>query len=176
MKNKVSTIKKIDENTFAITDYEVFQPNIKFHIKIKIKIVLLFVIIALACIFVAIYNNNSIPFTNDIQNTKVINESGFVFPNSSTSYLSADDIQVLEDKSYNSGYIYQELLRLAINEIYARHGYQFIKGEQYDVFYRQFDWYNNIKKSSVSWSQFNEIEKSNLTLLINIEHNNGFRQ
>ena len=61
----------------------------------------------------------------------------------------------------------KQTLRLAINEIYARHGYQFT-AEEYTNHFNQFDWYKNMPKEAdmnkVS-AGFSEIEKKNVEKL-----------
>ena len=92
--------------------------------------------------------------------TKDVSSSeGFIFPNSDKELISEDMMNsYLKDKA---------TLRLAINEIYARHGYQF-SNEEYQKYYGQYDWYNKLPKESdmdkVSAS-FSEIEKKNVDAL-----------
>ena len=61
---------------------------------------------------------------------------GQIFPHSAEELLTEDQIKALSDKD----------LRLAINEIYARHGYAFTTKEMQD-YYGKLDWYENLNKT-----------------------------
>ena len=76
----------------------------------------------------------------------------FVFPYSSSSYLSASDVSGLSHDD----------IQHAINEIYARNGYIF-KNASIRSYYEQFSWY--YEDPDFSTSDFNSYEKSNLALL-----------
>ena len=79
-------------------------------------------------------------------------ENGIIFANSSEAIIAAEKIKALTD----------EQLRLAINEIYARHGYIF-NDEALLNHYKQFDWYKpEIASDAFSISLFNETEKANV--------------
>ncbi|WP_461812253.1 YARHG domain-containing protein [Faecalimonas sp.] len=77
------------------------------------------------------------------------------------------DKNLLTDEQINEKVKDQETIKLAINEIYARHGYQFTTEEENNHF-NQFDWYKNMTKQAdmnkVS-AEFSETEKSNLEKL-----------
>lgn len=77
------------------------------------------------------------------------------------------DKKLLTDEQINEKVKDQKTIKLAIDEIYARHGYQFTSEEELNHF-NQFDWYKNITKQAdmnkVS-AEFSEIEKSNLEKL-----------
>ena len=78
-----------------------------------------------------------------------------IFPDSSREVLYEDVIEDLSD----------EELRLAINELYARHGYIF-KDETLREYFKQFDWYEEkINSDDFSIDVFNEIERENIDLL-----------
>lgn len=97
-----------------------------------------------------------------------VNEKRIVFPESSSSLLSEKDIATLK-VSKN----FQKNLRSAINELYARHNLNF-ETDSIRKYYEQFDWYIPAK-DEVPWEDFNEIEQENLTLLISIEEDYGYR-
>ncbi|EGG80887.1 hypothetical protein HMPREF9477_01923 [Lachnospiraceae bacterium 2_1_46FAA] len=86
-------------------------------------------------------------------------QSELVFPDS--------DKTLLTDEMINEKVNDKQTLRLAINEIYARHGYQFTS-EEYINHFNQFDWYKNMTKepdmNKVS-AGFSEIEKKNVEKL-----------
>ena len=77
------------------------------------------------------------------------------------------DKALLTDEQINEKVKDKQTLRLAINEIYARHGYQFT-AEEYTNHFNQFDWYKNMPKEAdmnkVS-AGFSEIEKKNVEKL-----------
>lgn len=85
--------------------------------------------------------------------------AGFVFPDSDTVIITKAEMKTtLTTRS---------LCRRAVNEIYARHGYQFSKQENTDYF-NQYDWYRNMPKEtdmSVVASEFSSVEKKNVEAL-----------
>lgn len=101
---------------------------------------------------------------------------GFLFPYSSTTRLSTSEIRDLRNVAAANNESYRNLLRYAMNEIYARHGYQFDSGRRFDTFYSQFEWYRSLpKQTTVSWAEFNETERYNLGLILAEEEKNGYR-
>lgn len=198
--NKFSSIKKIDENTFQINEYDICC--YKFGIKLKYSSIILGVII---CIVVANiwnsykHNNGEIEFVHNIINEPVKNstavernlsfpeegtvtkstgnehnspftEDGFILPNSSNCYLSEEDLNFLDNIAEKTGYSYSLLCRFAINEIYARNGY-FFKTQEFNEFYSTYQWYKDLYKvEEVPWGELNEYERYNLTLLLSEEN------
>lgn len=65
---------------------------------------------------------------------------------------------------------FRKILRSAINEIYARHGYIFGKNTENEKYYQKFQWYKDTQKHSVCWDEFNDTEKKNLRLLQHHDH------
>ena len=105
---------------------------------------------------------------NDSQNfseeSNSFYETGIVFPESSSRYLSYEEIETLED-----GYIYpvDRMLEYAINEIYAREGYDF-QMPKWKEYYSKFSWYHNLGYSDEETvSRFNKYEKENVDKLSN---------
>ena len=89
--------------------------------------------------------------------------SGFVFPDSDKVLLTDDEISdTVKDA---------DTCRRAINEIYARHGYEFTMQENVD-FFNKYDWYKDMDKESdmekVS-SEFSKTEKANVDKLLEYE-------
>lgn len=79
---------------------------------------------------------------------------GYVFFGSDTEYLLEEELQ----------YIPTEILRIAKNEIYARHGYRFTSDMK--TFFEKKSWYTgNVSASDWSDSKFNTYEKKNVNLL-----------
>ena len=182
--NKYSTIKKIDDDTFQISEYD--TRTYQFGIKFKYSSLLWIALIIVVCIVIAIIcglhkqdadnTEDTINISNESQeNVKTIErnspffDDGFVLPNSSNIYLTTDDLNDLKSKAEKSDYTYSELLRYAVNEIYARHGYLF-KTKELEEFYSQYQWYIELQKIiEVPWGKMNEYEQSNLILLLNEE-------
>lgn len=99
-------------------------------------------------------------------------DDGFVFAKSSSEVLSEEMVLALrEDETVG----FQRLLRMSINEIYARHGQMFNAEEVNDIYYQKYSWYKETNKHVVEWEEFNDIEKTNLRLLISIEEEYGYR-
>ncbi len=185
--NEYSTIRKVDDSTVEITTYVHY--GTKKLITIKFSAIIAFVAMV-ACILIAHFaltNANNGTGSQDLPCNQPVGEEdcsravlpfsndGFVFPQSSSQYISQDDLDNLRLIADASDYSYQELLRFAVNEIYARHGYQFIPSGRFDVFYSQYPWYTESAKVDVTWDMFNACEQHNLNLILNEEQLNGFR-
>lgn len=80
--------------------------------------------------------------------------SAFIIPESSKRLITSDDVL-----GYDAS-----LLQLAVNEIYARHGYVFQK-DYLNSYFRQKSWYQ--ASDNFSESDFSDIEKANITFLKN---------
>ena len=87
--------------------------------------------------------------------------SDFIFPQSSTKYLSQSQVSSLSD--------YQ--LGIARNEIYARHGYIF-KLDRFKSYFESQSWYVP-RYSDVSSISLNEIETYNVALIKAEEDSRG---
>ena len=91
-------------------------------------------------------------------NTNTNNNSGFIFPNSDSSYLSNAQVSALSDDD----------LQLAINEIYARRG-RIFKDASLNAYFNSQSWYEG-KYTAEEFEKnvkFNTYEQKNLQLLIN---------
>lgn len=84
----------------------------------------------------------------------------YILPNSDTEYLTRVDLE-----EYDAEY-----LRLARNEIYARHGYSF-KDEVLQKYFEEQSWYT-ARKSEVPDSELNTYEIANRDLILSIENEN----
>ena len=82
----------------------------------------------------------------------------YILPNSDTEYLTRLDLE-----EYDAEY-----LRLARNEIYARHGYRF-KDEVLQKYFGEQSWYT-AEKSEVPDSELNAYEIANRDLIVTIEN------
>lgn len=107
---------------------------------------------------------------NEVQSP--IDDEGFVFAKSSSEVLSEEMVLALCDDGTVG---FQRLLRMSINEIYARHGQMFNAGEVNDIHYRKYSWDRETNKHVVEWDEFNDIEKTNLRFLISIEEEYEYR-
>ncbi len=102
----------------------------------------------------------------DISDEEDINDSDFVLPNSSSEYLSMDDLDGLMKNE----------CRIARNEVYARHG-RIFKDEGLRDYFNQFDWY----EPTIDPDDFNDdsilsdVEKKNLDLITDYEQIQGYR-
>lgn len=108
--------------------------------------------------------------TNASQDTQSAADAyaGFVFPDSNTVLLTSSRISSTVKDA--------QTCRRAINEIYARHGYQFSLQDNID-FFNQYSWYQSMTKESdmdkVS-AQFNATETKNVDLLQQYENQNNW--
>lgn len=124
----------------------------------------------------SINSSNEYTFTMqksmDSYNKTHINTDGFVFGYSSTKAINREEVMALQNVK---GTTFQRLLRMSINEIYAKKGQIFQARDINDNYYQQFEWYHRTHKHIVEWDEFNEWEKQNLELLISIEKEYGYR-
>lgn len=92
----------------------------------------------------------------DGETSEPTSSDGFIFPNSDTDFIDAQELEVLSDSD----------LKYTINEIYARHGYIFRSAELAE-YYGQFPWYEaTIPSEEFSIDCFNQIEMQNWNLLV----------
>ncbi len=84
---------------------------------------------------------------------------GYVFMDSDTEYLAEDEVK----------YVPTEILKIARNEIYARHGYQFTSDMK--TFFENKEWYSGtVSPSNWSDSKLNTYEKANVQLIKKYEN------
>lgn len=93
-------------------------------------------------------------------------ESGQVFPDSSEEALTEEEIHSLRDIASTS-WQYRILIRLAINEIYARKGLHFSESGPFWSFYSGFDWYE--AADGIGDGDLTSLERDNVSLLTRIE-------
>lgn len=83
-------------------------------------------------------------------------DTEFILPESNVRYLTYEDIHGLDEAS----------LRIAKNEIYARHGRLF-QSEDLNQYFHSKSWYQGtVAPNDFSESVFNEFEKTNVDLLV----------
>ena len=93
----------------------------------------------------------------------------YIFPQSGYWYLSEQDIQAVCDYSEAQGKDTAMILRRAINEIYARIGYDFTGTEYYEEYLSLKNWYCPIPGKTVGEEELNPFEKANIDLLVSFE-------
>jgi hypothetical protein len=94
-------------------------------------------------------------------------DQGQVFPESSEKKLTWEDLEKLSHDPVEEK---DKLFRLAVNEIYARHGYIFSKVKWFSDFYKQFDWYKpSVSDASAVDTKLTAAERENLKLLTDME-------
>ena len=135
-------------------------------VTIKFKYVIVVIICAVAIMGGTSYYSSVYPEQNvaEVQDTVTQNEmqspvddEGFVFAKSSSEVLSEEMVLALSNDETVG---FQRLLRMSINEIYARHGQMFNAGEVNDIHYQKYNWYRETNKHVVEWDEFNDIEKA----------------
>lgn len=83
------------------------------------------------------------------------NSSEYILPDSSDRYLSADDVKGLT----------KDQIKLAINEIYAKHG-RIFTDSYYNNYFSSKSWYEgSVSADDFDESVLNEYEKANIDLL-----------
>ena len=93
-------------------------------------------------------------------------ENGMIFFDSSSVIISDKKIQELQAK-YDVK-VYAVLIRMGVNEIYARYGYVFTESP-WNTYYDQQNWYTPNPQRNIDFSSFNETEVANLNKLLQAE-------
>lgn len=91
--------------------------------------------------------------------------SEYVLPDSDMRYLEWEEVEAL------ANYGGKDLIRLAVNEMYARHGFVFKKPKNQEYFERK-SWYYpqpGLTDNYVKEHLFNDYEKANLEMLLKVE-------
>ena len=103
----------------------------------------------------------------------LFNEEGIVFSDSNTRYLTRDEIR---EKAINTIHDEKTTLQFMINEIYARHGMQFTATININH-YERYQWYRQLDKKSMESAsyEFNDIETSNVHLIVSLMEEKGYR-
>lgn len=91
---------------------------------------------------------------------------GMVFPNSSLNIISSSELDHLRaDYSEN---VYAILLRMSVNEIYARNGYIF-SDPIWKSYYNAQNWYTPVSEYNINFDSMNDNELTNLQMLLSLE-------
>ena len=89
-----------------------------------------------------------------------------VFPNSSLNIISSSELDHLRaDYSEN---VYAILLRMSVNEIYARNGYIF-SDPIWKSYYNAQNWYTPVSEYNINFDSMNDNELTNLQMLLSLE-------
>ena len=91
----------------------------------------------------------------------------YILPTSDSEYLTRSDVEDLS----------QEENRLAINEIYARHGYTY-STEDLQEYFEDKSWYHSdpdVNQSTWNDSMLNNYERENINLLTTVAKEKGYR-
>lgn len=94
-------------------------------------------------------------------------DEDYILPTSDSEYLTRSDVEDLS----------QEENRLAINEIYARHGYTYTT-EDLKEYFEDKSWYHSdpdINQSTWNDSMLNNYERENINLLTTVAKEKGYR-
>ena len=149
-------------------------------VTIKFKYVIVVIICAVAIMGGTSYYSSVYPEQNvaEVQDTVTQNEmqspvddEGFVFAKSSSEVLSEEMVLALSNDETVG---FQRLLRMSINEIYARHGRKF-KDEGLNQYFSAKSWYHpSIEPDQFNESVFNEYEIANRKLIADYEKKMGY--
>lgn len=91
---------------------------------------------------------------------------GMVFPNSSSSIISSSELDRLKTDYPEN--VYAILLRMAVNEIYARNGYIF-SDPIWKNYYNAQNWYIPDSEHNINFDSMNDNELTNLQTLLLLE-------
>lgn len=98
-------------------------------------------------------------------------KTGYIYADSAETYLDEIELNAKYLKLIslfgNTTWVEREI-RYAINEIYARKGYDFT-GTSYERYFAEKDWYHPIVGKQVTEEELNSYEKANIDLLVKIE-------
>ncbi len=92
---------------------------------------------------------------------RAVSVNSYILPDESTRYLTQSDVEQLTWKG----------IRYAINEIYARNGYVFVKKEELKNYFNGQTWYDggDTSDQEVIKSRMNSYEVENVRLLVELE-------
>lgn len=117
--------------------------------------------------FEAVLSEPEVPPAEEANNSIY---AGFIFPDSNTVELT--------DEMLAEKIIDQPTSQMAINEIYARHGYQFTKPENIDYF-NSYEWYAAMEKvedMDAVLGMFSDVERANVEKLQAFQNAEGWNR
>ena len=109
-----------------------------------------------------VFTDRSVPAVSSFE------KIGQLFPDSGERTLTEEEISDLRS-CVSTSFQYRILIRLAINEIYARKGLHFSESGPFWSFYSNFDWYTDSLRDGVGDNDLSDLEKDNVALLSRLE-------
>ena len=102
--------------------------------------------------------------------TKQVTESsGYLCPYSAERIMTEDDINQLKAGVYENLPNGKGIIRMVINEMYARYGYQFTN-QDIQGYFEETDWYHSVSQKETNmdiiYENMSDIEKKNIELLL----------
>lgn len=176
MKNSLQTcpdirysVRETDKSYIVQAEQEQYVTNKKISVFIPWSAVIVMVALCVAFGFyrpVVIAERENVAEPTEVSCVEMDwHESGMLFPESSERRLDESDIQKL---AQIDGHTEKELIRFAINEIYARHHYLFTN-EKYLDFYSGYEWYDGYLGAEAAAASFSKTEHKNIALLLKAE-------
>lgn len=121
------------------------------------------------------YNGNVSVSTENSEVQEVLEfaagQKEYLVTDSDSHYLDLEEVKaysvlsILKDSEYDMSY--QSAINLAINEIYARMGYDFA-GTEYEEYFINRSWYHQIPKKNITEADMNEYQKANIDYLAEV--------
>lgn len=121
------------------------------------------------------FSGKNIEFDSKVEDYRAYREqeekTGYTFAKADSEVLKEEDLRKIYDQEKLIGEVSPAYsIRIAINEIYARKGYDFT-GTAYENYFSQKSWYAPVKGKIVQESEINQYEKENIDLLVKLEKN-----
>lgn len=91
---------------------------------------------------------------------------GMIFPNSSSSIISSNELDHLRADYPDN--VYAIILRMSVNEIFARNGYIF-SDPIWNAYYSAQNWYIPLSGHNITFDSMNDNELTNLEMLLSLE-------
>ena len=98
-------------------------------------------------------------------------KTGYIYADSAEVYLDETELNVKYRRLvslFGNTTSAEYEIRYAINEIYARKGYDFTDTE-FEIYFSRKEWYHPIAGKQVTEEELNPYEKANIDLLVKIE-------
>lgn len=100
---------------------------------------------------------------------QAIEDGGYLCSYSSQRIMTEDDIRQLKSKNYEGLPDGKGIIRMVINEMYARYGYQFTN-QDIQAYFERNAWYHDIGQKvtdmDIIYDNMSDIEKKNIELLL----------
>ena len=121
------------------------------------------------------FSGKNIEFDSKVEDYRAYREqeekTGYTFAKADSEVLKEENLRKIYDQEKLIGEVSPAYsIRIAINEIYARKGYDFT-GTAYENYFSQKSWYAPVKGKIVQESEINQYEKENIDLLVKLEKN-----